>query len=495
MLLANKTSPENRFLYLSVWSFQLSNPGDMVYYARQAKKIGFDGIGLIVTWDKIETQKDIFNWDWLDECLDIIAAEDLKLSLGLMFWTSGLPWNKELCLQQTADGSTFVYDNLRGPLVCLNDPATLGQVQDALRAWTSHTMNKYGDRVVKYSAHFSVFGEVEYSPAGVAIDYSPSELAAFRTYMHARDGGLAGINRDYGLELATWDEFDQLPVPGLLEISDYDWLQFRQQTLVNLNQMVAETIHQEAPDKLVAMQVGSVWDQAAATQRSVFDPYLISRAVDVLHIDDAPGWPHDFSNDLTESLIPGRLLAQELDGAQHTQAIPDLYLRQARMTGDSGVTIMNTANWSWQALIEWRDKLFSQYVPLFKHGQVRPLAPQNRAVFYNTADFISRQPRSPQTSVLEGVYRKLSVDGAQRLRFVSDSMLLENPALLDELTEGLYLGEASVMRFDVRTAEILADSSCPLYYTGVKPQLLDPFGHKLPAETEQRLLAKLQPEK
>ncbi|MCE5258656.1 MAG: beta-galactosidase [Chloroflexi bacterium] len=491
-ILKDKTSPDKRFMYLTVWSFQLNTPGDIALYARQAKKAGFDGIGLIITWERIEAQKDKFDWQWLDECLDYVVQEDLKLALGLMFWTGGLAWNQDLCLQQTAAGETFIYDALRGPLVCLNDQATLKQVRDALRAWTEHTMQRYGDRIEKYSAHFSVFGEVEYSPTGIPIDYSPSELQAFRAVMHARDGGLEGINKDYELKLADWEEFDKMPIADLVAINDYDWQRFRLQTLVALNQLVADTIHEVAPDKLVAMQVGSVWDEAAAAQRAVYDPYLISRGVDVLHIDDAPGWPHDFSNDLTESMIPGRLLAQELDGAQHTQAIPDLYLRQARMTGESGVTIMNTANWSWQALIDWRDQLFIHYAPLFKQSPVRPLAPQNRAILYNTADFISRRPRSAQTAVLEGAYRRLSQDGKQRVRFVSDSMIVENPALLEELSAGLYLGDAAAMRFDVHTAEILADAPCPLYAESAALKLLDPFGHPLPVEIEQRLLAKIQ---
>lgn len=490
-MLADKTSPQNRFLYLTVWSFQLSSPVDMAYYAMQAKKAGFDGIGLIVTWDRIEPQKGQFDWQWLDECLDYVVKQDLKLALGLMFWTGGLSWNKELCLQQTVDGEVYIYDSQRGPLVCLNDAGTLAEVRDALFAWTQHTMERYGDRIVKYSAHFSAFGEVEYTPAGVAIDFSPSELAAFREFMHQREGGLAQINADYELDLADWDEFDNMSIPELLAISTYDWQRFHLQTLVALNKLVSMTIHAAAPDKLVAMQVGSVWDVAAAGQRGVYDPYLISRDVDILHIDDAPGWPHDFSNDLSESMAPGRLLAQELDGAQHTQAIPDLYLRQAKMTGESGVTIMNTANWSWQQFIEWRDELFAHYPELFKQATVRPPAPRDRAILFNTADFITRSPQSSQYDVLQGAYRQLSQNGTLRARFVSDSMLLENPRLLDELTGGLYLGYATTLHLDRHVAQILADASCPLYADNASLKLVDPFGHPLPAEIEQRLLARI----
>lgn len=487
-----KTSPENRFLYLSVWSFQIGNPEDCREYAKLAKELGFDGIGFIVTWDRIELNKDQFDFYWLDKCLDIFTSYGLKLALGLMFWTGYISWRADLCLQQTADGSTYIFDNQRGSMVCLNDEATLLQVHDALSAWAEHTMQRYGPSIVKYSAHFSVYGEVEYSPVDAAIDYSPSEQRAFRAYMRARAGGLDAINRDYELRLANWDEFEALPIKQLLTHSDYDWQLFRQQTLIKINQLVSGTIHAVAPDKLVAMQVGSVWDTAAATLRGVFDPYLISRDVDVLHIDDAPGWPHDFSCDLTESMIPDRLLAQELDGAQHTQAIPDLYLRQARMTGEAGVTIMNTANWSPATIKQWSAALFSKYRALFKEAAVRQLAPRDRAILYNTADFISRQQRSPQDVVLGGTYSKLSQGGKLRVRFISDSMILANPLILDELSAGLYLGRESTMRFDPRVAEILAKASCPLYFEGIKPKLTDPFGHPLAPEVEQQLLTRMQ---
>lgn len=487
-----KTLPENRFLYLSVWSFQIGDPEDCREYAKLAKQLGFDGIGFIVTWDRIEPNKEQFDWDWLDKCLDIITSYDLKLALGLMFWTGNLSWRADLCLQQTADGSTYVFDNQRGSMVCLNDEDTLLQVRDALSAWTEHTMQRYGPSIYKYSAHFSVYGEVEYSPVETPVDYSPSEQRAFRAYMRARAGGLEAINRDYDLKLANWDEFEALPLKQLLARSDYDWLVFRQQTLIKINQLVAGAIHAVAPDKLVAMQVGSVWDTAAATLRGVYDPYLISRDVDVLHIDDAPGWPHDFSCDLTESMIPDRLLAQELDGAWHTDAIPDLYLRQAKMTGEAGVTIMNTANWSPAEIKQWSAALLSKYRTLFKAATVRPLAPQDRAILYNTADFISRQQPSPQDVVLGGTYANLSQGGALRVRFISDSMILANPQILDELSAGLYLGRESTMHFDPRVAKILAQASCPLYVEGIKPKLTDPFGHPLAPEVEQQLLARMQ---
>lgn len=487
-----KTSPENRFLYLSVWSFQIGNPEDIREYAKLARELGFDGLGFIVTWDRIEASKDQFDWFWLDKCLDIVTSYDLKLALGLMFWTGYLTWRDDICLQQLADGSTYVFDSQRGSMVCLNDEATLVQVRDALSAWAEHTMQRYGPSIVKYSAHFSVYGEVEYSPVMPAVDYSPSEQSAFRAYMRARAGGLDAINIDYGLDLASWEAFEALPLEKLLARSDYDWLVFRQQTLIKINQMVTGAIHAAAPNKLVAMQVGSVWDVAAATLRGVYDPYLISRDVDVLHIDDAPGWPHDFSCDLTESMIPDRLLAQELDGAQHTTAIPDLYLRQARMTGEAGVTIMNTANWTPPSIKQWSETLFSQYHALFNEATVRPLAPQDRAILYNTADFISRKIKSPQDTILSGSYAKLSEGGKLRVRFISDSMILANPQILDELTAGLYLGRESTMRFDPRVAAILAEATCPLYFEGIKPKLTNPYGHPLAPEVEQQLLARMQ---
>ena len=491
-MLKNPTSPENRFLYLTVWSFQVSKPDDLHLYAQQAKKAGFQGIGLIINWDRIQPERGKFDWTWLDECLDILVEEDVQLALGLMFWTGPLPWADELCVMQTAQGQPYVFDSQRGSTLCLNNPETLSVARDTIAAWAEHTSQRYGKRIVKYSTHFSVYGEVEYSPVGIALDFSPSEQAAFRAYMHARAGGLEAINRDYNLELADWAAFDAMPVTDLVAISRYDWMQFKTATLVNINRMVVSTVREYAPDTLVAMQVGSIWDEAAATARGTYDAYRISREVDMLHIDDAPGWPHDFSLDMTSSLTPGRLLAQELDGAQHKGALPDAYLRQAEMTGAAAVHTMNTANLSAGAFIEWRKRLFDFYPELFLHGAVRPAAPQERAILFNTADFITRQPSGAQSLVLESTYRSLSGEAGERVRFVSDSMILENPALLSELTEGLYLGDAGTMRFEVAVAEALASAECPIYADRAVPKISDPFGHALPGDLEERLVARIQ---
>ena len=215
-MLKNPTSPENRFLYLTVWSFQVSKPDDLHLYAQQAKKAGFQGIGLIINWDRIQPERGKFDWTWLDECLDILVEEDVQLALGLMFWTGPLPWADELCVMQTAQGQPYVFDSQRGSTLCLNNPETLSVARDTIAAWAEHTSQRYGKRIVKYSTHFSVYGEVEYSPVGIALDFSPSEQAAFRAYMHARAGGLEAINRDYNLELADWAAFDAMPVTDLV---------------------------------------------------------------------------------------------------------------------------------------------------------------------------------------------------------------------------------------------------------------------------------------
>ena len=76
-----------------------------MYYARQARKPVLTA-SAHHSPDRIEAQKDQFDWASLDEVLDYCVQEDLKLALGLMFWTAGLSWNQELCLQQTETGKT-----------------------------------------------------------------------------------------------------------------------------------------------------------------------------------------------------------------------------------------------------------------------------------------------------------------------------------------------------------------------------------------------------
>jgi len=487
-----------RQLFFTVWT---SSPEECREYARLAKNLGFDGIDFVVNWDKFEPQEGVFDWKYLDECLAIFRAQNLKLSLSAMFWVNNLPWAQKLNMQQHENGETYFFEKLspnpedkRGPNLSYNDPRNLFLIERALREFARHANQKHGDAIVRFHARTSHYGELEYTPLGQQVDFSPLAIGAFknflrREYSQAGWGGLAAFNRNYKTSLANWNALDALPIGEVLARSTYDWQRFRQHTVLGLSRVVARGLRAGAPDKMVALQIGAVWDEAAATARGAYDPYLLSRDVDILHTDDAPGWPHDFSLDLISSIASDRLTAMELSAVTKSDGndLVNGYLRQLRMGGESNLTFVNTANWSPDQIEKWTPRLLSQYRPLFVEAVRHSEARRDRAILFNTADFLVR--KQGLDKLLLGTYQKLGDNGQKRVRFVTDSMILQKPLLLRGLKSGLYLGAADSFSFDARIAQVLARANCALHVEGKSaPKFRDPFGNRLEGNVEATLL-------
>lgn len=353
--------PDSRRLFFTVWTTTVEQVRE---YAPLIKKLGFDGVDFVVTWNRFEPQEGVFDWTYVDQCLDIFTSYGLKLSLSAMFWPSDLAWAQSLEMQRDQSGAIYRYEELtgnpadrHGSNLCFNDARNLAIIARSLRAFARHTHQKYGRFVARYHARTSHFGELEYTP-GVPLDFSPISLAAFRDYLresYGRNGGLEVFNRNYELKLTAWQALENVPVAALLARSSFDWQGFRLQTLREVIRVTSRALKAGAPGKLVALQVGSLWDESAARLRATFDPFLISRDIDILHTDDSHGWPHAFSFDLQTSLAPDRLHATEINGitSPDTSALAQDFERQARSGGGASLTFLNTANWQPAQMREW----------------------------------------------------------------------------------------------------------------------------------------------
>lgn len=485
----------SKHLNLTVWAWQVSDPELCNEYASYAKNLGFDGIDFCVTWRFIEKERGEYEWTWLDRCLDIFVENGLNLSLSLMFWSQDLAWTQNLCFQQNENGKVFQYDADRGPGLCYNDPQNLEIIYNTTRAFATHCIQRYPDKIERFHARTSCYGELEYSPVE-DLDFSPPAISGFLAYLQDKFKTVEEFNKAYRLNVASLEETNTIPFSTLIYRTRYDWRNFKQKTLIELSAGISQAFKSVAPEVPVAIQVGSIWDQAAASLRGVFDGYLISRDVDILHIDDGPSYPHYFSIDMASSLAPDRIISMEIDGAWQIQMFPERdipgeYLNQAKQSGESGVILLNTANWQTEQLKEWGGSLLSLYKNAFLNAIPRKPVSPVRAIFVNTSDMTSRDPSMGLDAFLLDIHTELSENGKYRVRFVSEGMLLANPGILNELKNGLYLGNYTDIRITPEMARLLISATCPIYGAISKPLLMDPYGNELDQEIEDGLMSRI----
>lgn len=492
----NIEKSERKNLNFTVWSFQVPDPNQCRDYALFAKKYGFDGIDFCVTWKYIENEKGVYDWTYLDKCLDIFIEQGMTLSLSLMFWTGDMDWTNNLSFQQTMDGNVYKFDELRGPGLCYNDLINLEIINNSVKEFAKHTYERYSDKIERYHARTSCYGELEYSPVE-DLDYSPVAVNAFYEYLANRFDNIEQFNNVYNLNIKSWDDLKETPISNIVNITKFDWKSFKQKTIIELNKGIVQAFKSVAPEIPVAIQIGSMWDHNAADKRGVFDGYLISRDVDVLHIDDGPFYPHYLSIDMASSLASDKLISVEIDGAWQIETFTEkdvagAYLNQAERCGESGVAYLNTANWDIGQMITWGENLLAKYHDTYYKAYERKIAPSDRAILVNTTDMIANNPSKGLDVFLSDVYNGLSENGKLRVRFISDSMILDNPSILGDLKSGLYLGRYKSIHLNPEVAKILAESDCTLYNVVAKPILLDPYGNDLDNDIREAIWSKMK---
>lgn len=430
----------DQIVTFSFWDWQIGTAGDAANLAKQIKELGFTGADITFRWNSLEYTRGSYSFRYIDAVLDEFAAEGLFLSTSLMFWSIGLPWEDEIEWQKLPNGNVYEFSG-RGAAPSFSDEATVEAMSDAYTAFTSHVYEKYKDSLYRMHARSSQYGELEYyCDAGGVLDYGEPAIAAFRSYLkeqHPTPEELTYASSGQK-EFTSLDELDAMTGVALSEMFYFDWQMFRQAECLKMSAMFRDIQHETAPGVPFALQVGCIWDEAATTRRGIVDPYLASQACDIIHTDDGPGFPHDFSMDYID-VNPGTLLASEIDGLWHptiqalvTKGDKSLspYVTQAEHMGMKGIAYLNTANWSGAEIQEYSDAL-SKYPTSFFGAAAREEADKSIVILINTADIIYQKQAT--TALYQSVFNRLSNSGAKQVRFVTDTQLLAQPELLEEI--------------------------------------------------------------
>ena len=489
-----------RSVNFSFWDWQVGTAGDAESLAETIKELGFTGVDFTFRWTSLEYTKGTYSFRYIDTILDKFAEQDLFVSTSLMFWSIGLPWWEDLEWQQMPDGTIYEFSG-RGASPSFEDEETVKKMEDAYRAFTSHIYERYGERLIRMHARTSQYGELEYfCSAGEMLDYGEPAVEAFRTFLKEKYKTPEGLIKASGnaLRFTSLDELDGMSGKNLSDAFYYDWQVYRQQACLELTSSFRDIQHETAPGVPFALQVGSIWDAAATNLRGVFDPWLASKSCDILHTDDGPGYPHDFSIDYTD-VNPDVELASEIDGRWHPtiEALVQKgdkslspYITQATRMGKKGIKYLNTANWNSGDIDEFADAL-SQYPEVFLNAELREAADPEIAILINTADVVYKMKAADQ--LYGAPFTRLSSNGDKQVRFVTDTQLLEHPELLDEI-KVLYLGNAYGGYYMTEALGKLLKSSDVMLYTEEDPSTLtlrNEYRQDMPAESTPEFTLKV----
>jgi len=130
-----------------------------------------------------------------------------------------------------------------------------------------------------------------------------------------------------------------------MDVPSLDWYRYRSQTLSSFIQLSQSTIYNINSNLQSCAQWGSIYDTAVRRRGTILFPQLISlNQSQVIWIDDAPTYPHNFGMDYLRSNLPNQCwLANEIDSPTISDDLT--YYTLAQQSYDHGASVISVANW------------------------------------------------------------------------------------------------------------------------------------------------------
>jgi len=188
-------------------------------------------------------------------------------------------------------------------------PPVRALLLDYATALVTQFRARYGDAILYYSFTFNTTSENEYALIGGSfVDTSPDAAAAFRAWLATRYATPQAVSTAWGRTPAFTD-FAQIgildgqppPLVGAAPRAYLDFMAYRETALASFLGAIRDRVH--AAGGRVMAQYGSVWDSLSAMRGT----YGFGRQIpgfDLVLVDDAPGYPHDFSMDFVRTNRP-----------------------------------------------------------------------------------------------------------------------------------------------------------------------------------------------
>lgn len=275
---------------------------DKKYWERDIKnmkELGFNTVKLWAVWNDIEREEGIFNFEDLDQLVELCDANGLKVLINTI--PEGAPyWAYELysdALYKTANNYTVSAGGPANlptagwPGFCMDNPNAAGAVCNFLYNVAKH----YKDNKAVFA--IDVWNEPHLEPM---FDY-PTDLLcycdgskkAFVEWLMKKYGSLEELNKAWFRRYNDWSQIT--PPPRFGTYTDMmDWRRFWLENLARWLDMRLNAVKKGAPEKLLQTHVafsgliGTFGDGGLANELG--DEFLLARNVDTFGLSSFPRW-------------------------------------------------------------------------------------------------------------------------------------------------------------------------------------------------------------
>ena len=304
---------DDRYVYLTVWSWQIPDKAAAEAMAQAAKDAGFTAVDLGVLWARFEPERGAFDWSWLDETAETFRAAGFPLSIQPLLWTKGLTWEDQLVLQALPDGSVSRTEE-RGATVSLADAGNREVLRNTLTAFFDHVSRTYGEFLTRWGVRLSAFGEFDYS-IGEPVDCSAPARAGFFDALEKQYETYDALSAAAGETVEDRKALETLDFSHLTQIFSGVWRRCRQDALTSFAALCGEVMRTVDHSVPAVLSPGTFGNGINAAYSGWID---FRRAVeqvdcDIIGVAFCDGTDDAFLLSLAAGL--GKEISVEVDGA------------------------------------------------------------------------------------------------------------------------------------------------------------------------------------
>ncbi|MFO1037908.1 MAG: beta-galactosidase [Geminicoccaceae bacterium] len=219
--------------------------------ARRMREIGITYVRIgEFAWSRIEPERDLFDWEWLDRAMDVLGAAGLKVVLGT----------------PTATPPKWLVDGHPEMLAVDREGRLRGFGSRRHYNFSDPSWHAETDRIVeaiakRYGRHPALVGwqtDNEYGCHDTILSYATADRIAFRDWLRRRYQTPGQLNEAWGntfwsMELRDWAEVE-LPNLTVTEANPAAWLdfwRFASDQVVAYNRRQVEIIRAHSPDRWI----------------------------------------------------------------------------------------------------------------------------------------------------------------------------------------------------------------------------------------------------
>ncbi|RIH89832.1 beta-galactosidase [Calidithermus roseus] len=248
--------------------------------ARRMRELGLSYVRIgEFSWSRVEPREGRFEFEWLDEAIETLGREGLKVVLG-----TPTPTPPKWLIDKHPD--ILAYD-IQGRV---RKFGSRRHYSFSSRSYLEHSRRIVTLFAQRYGTNPHVAGwqtDNEYGCHDTTRSYGPEDLRAFREWLRARYGDIAALNAAWGNVFWSMEyhSFEEIELPNLTvtEANPSHWLdfyRFSSDQVAAYNRMQVEILRQHSPGRFIAHNfMGYTPD---------FDHFKLAEDLDVAGWDSYP---------------------------------------------------------------------------------------------------------------------------------------------------------------------------------------------------------------